>query len=232
MTKMTYTLAGILMLLLLVGACTQTGQQPQQQPPVQTPTTTPPSYTPGTFAEVKFEPQKAVSTIAFKSADELDNFIKANANAGYGYYGGIYGGIRGGGIAIAEAGAPMVKSADVSSQQAPSAGTTQYSETNNQVASVDEADIIKTDGSYIYTISNNNVYIVKAYPGAEAEIASTLKFQDSNPESLFIKGKFLAVFGNYYSADFFKQTSFRPNSGMTFFNIYDISDPSAPKLVK
>ena len=32
-----------------------------------------------------------------------------------------------------------------------------YSETNIQVEGVDEADILKTDGDYIYSISNNNI---------------------------------------------------------------------------
>ncbi len=37
-----------------------------------------------------------------------------------------------------------------------------YSTTNVQVENVDEADIIKTDGEYIYYVSNNRVYIIKA----------------------------------------------------------------------
>jgi len=39
-----------------------------------------------------------------------------------------------------------------------------FSGTNNQQANVDEADILKTDGEYIYTISGNILSIVKAYP--------------------------------------------------------------------
>ena len=42
--------------------------------------------------------------------------------------------------------------------------TPSYSTTNIQVAGVDEADIIKTDGHYIYTISGRNVSILMAYP--------------------------------------------------------------------
>ena len=37
-----------------------------------------------------------------------------------------------------------------------------YSKTNIQVEGVDEADIIKTDGDYIYSISENNVIISQA----------------------------------------------------------------------
>src|SRR5437773_4178693 len=49
-----------------------------------------------------------------------------------------------------------------------------YSGTNNQVAGVDEADIVKTDGTYIYSASWNaskygsDVSIVRAYPPSTA----------------------------------------------------------------
>jgi len=49
-----------------------------------------------------------------------------------------------------------------------------YSLTNVQVEGVDEADIVKTDGTYIYIISNQSIVILKAYPPEEAK---------SSPES-------------------------------------------------
>lgn len=78
-----------------------------------------------------------------------------------------------------------------------SGGATQksYSETNVQVEGVDEADIIKTDGDYIYTISNSNLVIISAYPADEAEILSTTKFEGFNPNEIFIHGDHLMVFG-------------------------------------
>lgn len=39
-----------------------------------------------------------------------------------------------------------------------------YSTTNLQVSGVDEADIVKNDGEYIYDISKGNIIIAKAYP--------------------------------------------------------------------
>lgn len=224
-SKMTQKMSSIvigmaLIALLVLGACTQLQQPPQQQPTQQ------PTYIVGAYNEAKFDPVVAVSTKTFKSASELSSFIKDNANQQY--YGG-YGGI--GMPLTSDVGMVKVSAGAESVQSAPSAGS-QYSQTNNQVAGVDEADIIKTDGDYIYTISNNNVYIIKAYPGADAQVVATLKYQDSDLQSLFIQGKHLAVFGNYYNAGFFKETDFRPTSGLTFLNIYELSDPSAPKLVK
>lgn len=43
--------------------------------------------------------------------------------------------------------------------------TPEYSDTNLQVAGVQEADIIKTDGRYIYAVSNNYLHIVEAKDG-------------------------------------------------------------------
>ena len=48
---------------------------------------------------------------------------------------------------------PSASASSSSSQTAPS-----YSETNNQVQGVDEADIVKTDGTYIYTLTPGAAY--------------------------------------------------------------------------
>ena len=51
---------------------------------------------------------------------------------------------------------------------------TDYSGTNLQVEGVDEADMIKTDGEYIYIVSGGNITIVKAYPPEEAKVVSKI----------------------------------------------------------
>jgi len=49
-----------------------------------------------------------------------------------------------------------------------------YSKTNVQVEGVDEADIVKTDGKYLYVASGNKVYILKAYPPQNASIITSV----------------------------------------------------------
>ncbi|MBC8501207.1 MAG: beta-propeller domain-containing protein, partial [DPANN group archaeon] len=129
------------------------------------------------------------------------------------------------GVAVAEDAMVKTMAAEV-----PEAAPTDYSETNVQVEGIDEADIIKTDGEYIYTITGKTLFIIKAYPGEDAEIVSTMTFEN-RPNSLFINGDYLAVFGNYYDLDFFKEIDFTPRSGMTFFDIYDISDKEDPEIL-
>ena len=72
-----------------------------------------------------------------------------------------------------------------------------YSETNIQVEGVDEADIIKTDGEYIYIVSGSNITIVKAYPPEEAKVLSRISL-DGGITGIFINGDKLAVFENEY----------------------------------
>lgn len=61
-----------------------------------------------------------------------------------------------------------------------------YSKTNNQIADVDEADLIKTDGTYIYTISNSVLSILIGYPYDRSRVLSELNFQDFRPSAIFV----------------------------------------------
>lgn len=45
-----------------------------------------------------------------------------------------------------------------------------FSGTNNQEENVDEADILKSDGDYIYTVSGKILSIVKAHPYIDAKV--------------------------------------------------------------
>jgi len=73
----------------------------------------------------------------------------------------------------------------------------EYSATNVQVAGVDEADLVKTDGEYLYIVSENNLTILKAYPAEDAEILSQISL-NGTLRGIFIKGDKLAVFGESY----------------------------------
>lgn len=54
-----------------------------------------------------------------------------------------------------------------------------YSGTNVQVAGIDEADVIKTDGKYVYAVSRENVYIVSAENG-DMQIVSKIPIGAEN----------------------------------------------------
>jgi inhibitor of cysteine peptidase len=68
----------------------------------------------------------------------------------------------------------------------------EYSTTNVQVKEVDEADIVKTDGTYIYVVSGNALSIVRAYPAESADVVSTTGFSGT-PISLYLYGDKVAL---------------------------------------
>ncbi|MCK5107611.1 MAG: beta-propeller domain-containing protein [Nanoarchaeota archaeon] len=184
----------------------------------------------GNYVEkASFSPDEAIKDTTFGSEEEFENFMKSYSSSGnYRSYDG-FGGVM---LDMIE-GMPMVKSESMGFNEGSYEvdSSNEFSETNNQVLGVDEADIIKTDGDYIYTVSGNTLFIVKAYPGEDAEVVSKTSF-DNMPTSLFVNGDYLAVFGNYYNNDFFKEMDFTPRQGMTYFNIYNIVDKNNPELLK
>ena len=79
-----------------------------------------------------------------------------------------------------------------------------YSETNTQVQGVDEADIIKTDGQYIYYVRNGIIEIVKANTDGSFEYMSSYKMPDSynfNFSEIFVDGNRMIAIGTYYGSD-------------------------------
>ncbi len=182
------------------------------------------TYTAPVTPELKLEEGK------FNSNEQLLAFIKSHSGGSNNYYarGGVGGEMMLTDTAIAPS-AGVQKSLSVTSGS--SAPTPDHSATNNQVAAVDEADIIKTDGNYIYTVTENTLFIVKAYPGEDAKVVSKITLK-SRPEGLFIQDNKLAVIGNFYDADYFKTIDFVPRNGMSYLNIYDVSNKEKPKLEK
>ena len=212
---MNKTINLLLLSILTIALILLSGCIPQEQP-----TST------GTYKEMIFSPSEDITAKTFRTEEEYINFAKSHI--GSTSFGGSYTNALG----VVRTDVMMETADSISGGMEKSALSVQeFSETNNQVTGVDEADIIKTDGDYIYTISGNVLYIIKAYPGEEAEIIFTKEFDDS-PTSLFINGDTMTVFGNMYNLDFFKDIDFRPSAGMTYFNIYDISDRSNPILEK
>src|SRR5438552_16437121 len=142
-------------------------------------------------------------------------------------------------------GAAAQSSSSVSS--APS-----HSETNNQVAGVDELDTVKTDGRYIYTVSNNTVVIVRAYPVTNAQLVSRISILNQTIDGIFLNGDRLAIVSeaprivyNMYGACGIStfvggstrpayRTSYyvpiRPQVQNTSISVYDLTNLSSPSL--
>jgi uncharacterized secreted protein with C-terminal beta-propeller domain len=60
-----------------------------------------------------------------------------------------------------------------------------YSGTNVQVQGVDESDIVKTDGEYLYQVKNYEIIIVKAYPANELKVIARIPLLQ-HPREMYI----------------------------------------------
>ena len=104
-----------------------------------------------------------------------------------------------------------------------------HSETNVQVKGVDEADIVKTDGRYIYYGSGTEIRVVDASDPARMRQTGLIRLPAGNVslEGLYLTGKrVVAVFSGL--------TQEREDGGAEIFTgcaIYDLTDPAAPKEV-
>src|SRR5436309_4770633 len=67
-----------------------------------------------------------------------------------------------------------------------------HSETNQQVSGVDELDNVKNDGQYIYTITNNTVAIIQAYPTTNARLLSRVTY-NGTLQGIFVVGNRLVI---------------------------------------
>lgn len=106
-----------------------------------------------------------------------------------------------------------------------------YSKTNVQVENVDEADIIKNDGKYIYTASSNSENKISIYKpdGKKAKLMSQIEYNnvDDDENEAFISD--IYIYNNSLIAQSY---SYDENSWeYTNIDIYSLADIKKPKKI-
>ncbi|MCG3087099.1 beta-propeller domain-containing protein [Sporosarcina cyprini] len=122
-----------------------------------------------------------------------------------------------------------------SSSDKASSGSSGHSETNVQVQGIDEPDIVKTDGDYVYTIAEGTVRITDIRNGQMKKAASIKMEEDFYPSQLFIQEDTLIVLGEKmirYDKKLAAQDQIMPMNGMTTISLYDMKKRTAPKLLR
>ncbi|MWG34394.1 beta-propeller domain-containing protein [Halomarina oriensis] len=168
-----------------------------------------------TAPEPGTDTDEPLSLVTSDSDDSYAAYLADGRSRG-GYYGVGVGGVAGGGdgaVVDTAAGAELTESASASAPRAEadgaaSAGAPAHSSTNVQVEGIDEADVIETDGRYIYYSGTRGdaTQVVAALPAdSPAHVANV-------PEGgrLFLVGETLVVVGHQRVAG------------------YDVSDPENP----
>lgn len=128
------------------------------------------------------------------------------------------------------AGSIGIDSASSTESSSSSSNTKDYSTTNIQVENVDEADIVKTDGDYIYSISEDNVIITDVKDPKQPKVVATIQSEDDDiPEDIILyKDKLVVIStkGNQTQRYYY-------NNGMnTVVKIYNITSREKPVLTK
>ncbi len=121
--------------------------------------------------------------------------------------------------------APAPTSAPPPVQSGPTAGPSHYTKTNVQEKGVDEADIVKTDGKYVYTLRNSELLIAKTWPVNKPDIVARLTFKTMAPQQLYLHGETIVLQG--YA------TQPRKNAyayGSTRLLVVDAHDRERPRL--
>lgn len=140
--------------------------------------------------------------------------------------------------------------ADITLEMAPAANEMaeqsiagNFSDTNTQVEGVDEADIVKTDGTYLYQVQDNAILIVKALPASDMAIMSRIDLQSQTPREIYIDTNRLIMISDdqrYYPLRYLEEDaavnekSFcppLPQEDGTWVKIYDTTNKNSPRLI-
>ncbi len=138
----------------------------------------------------------------------------------------------------ADMAAPNAAPMDGSKAAATATDESGHSETNVQVAGVDEADIIKTDGEYIYYLYENTLYIARA-AGKDTHVLSKTSLDDSgdtywrSSSEMYLLGDRLMIISQGWSVVWVAREGSPYESGQdeTRVKIFDVSNRNRPKEV-
>lgn len=127
--------------------------------------------------------------------------------------------------------------AEVASEDMAGQGVSDYSDTNLQVEGVDEGDVVKTDGNYLYIIHENRWVRIVKIDGADMEETAIVRLdEDQSEESIqeiYLTGSTLNIISQGYKNGLEQKdedTYYYDYNPITSVYTYDLSNPEKPKL--
>lgn len=247
-------LVSILCLIaMLVSLCACGSTQTTSQ------TSTPSTSETGVKDPIEVEDKTEVETVTSLSINMAKDYsdiekvlsdMYAKREKSEGYFGG-----RGGDDMMVEEAATAdgfatngVSDDSVKSVEAPTSVESEadYSGTNVQVAGIDEGDVVKTDGKYIY-ILRGYYLIITDVNGKDTKVLSQTqigsdKYENANDihtsesknlNEMYIYNDTLAVLGNIYKNVSGKKDGnwFYENENYVTIDLYDVTDRENPKFI-
>ena len=124
-----------------------------------------------------------------------------------------------------------------------STSATEYSTTNTQVASVDEADYVKNDGNTIFVLSSDGLHVIDAWPAGETHEVAHLSLP-GEPRRLYFSDNRLVVYTRVTTSDktvgagasnpsdqgctYGYSCRFSSEGGHTLIQVFDVTTPASP----
>lgn len=171
--------------------------------------------------------------------NNTDKYYTYN-NSGWNLFGGF---TKGSGTAVKNE-----SYADTVTDTAGTGDKRMYSETNTQVSGIDEGDIVKTDGKYIYVLSSGRVYVLDASDAKNVKsVLSFPVYYNEDEENTYYTSDEMYVIGSRIVtivrvgkriAEVYDGNGYSevidcgvPDYENTVVNVTDISDINAPATV-
>lgn len=126
---------------------------------------------------------------------------------------------------------------------AGSTGATEYSTTNTQVASVDEADYVKNDSNTIFVLGSDGLHVIDAWPAAETKEVARVALAGT-PRRLFLYDNRLVAYSRVASTGatgsagasnpsdqgctYGYDCRFSSEGGHTLIQVFDVTTPATP----
>lgn len=110
-------------------------------------------------------------------------------------------------------------------------GPSDYSDTNVQEEGVDEPDLVKTDGDYIYVAQRGELTIVDSWPPEDTAKVASLPLSDSEPFSMFLLEDRVLLYSYAWNPFGDEGEGWRSGYGTTM-TLVDVSDRAAPVVLR
>ena len=238
----TYALIALLLAVILVAMIYAYGGVPQKSLPNSSGSKS------STSSTSTVQPLGATGSLhTFASYSDLANYLNQSSGSNLNTHGFDYYAAAGQNSMSAPA-VPEPEAAPATTTGGAQAASNDYSTTNIQVAGVDEADSVKTDGQYLYVVGNNSqaVYILdaSAQNPQNAQVLSKIFLNNSYVSGIYLSsdGSKLVVLGsNSISyADYGMISGFYPamfafpdlTANSNFVYVYDVSDKTNPVMAR
>ena len=153
-----------------------------------------------------------VDLVTFASCDDMKDHLTESFIHQYGGY-GSFG-------AVDEAALPE----DSGSSDSGGSGPSDYSTTNIQEQGVEEPDMVKTDGEFIYLTMGDELRIVSSWPVEDAEEVGSVELS-GNSSKMFLKDDRIIAYATEYVDDGDRWST------RTIVDVVDVSDRARPVVI-